>query len=46
MTKRIHSLLKTKQNKIKACLKELKRNPNNTSAKNSLEFWYKNDRRK
>ncbi len=35
----IEQFEKTKRNKIRKIEKDLKRNPNNTSAKKSLEHW-------
>lgn len=34
-------ILKTKKNKLRRINKELKKNPNNTMARKSLEFWNK-----
>lgn len=36
---RDHDVKKTKANKIRRIEKELKINPNNTRARESLEFW-------
>lgn len=42
---REHDVKKTKANKIRRIEKELKRNPNNTKARESLEFWKTHDKR-
>ena len=42
---REHNVSKTKENKIRRIEKELKTNPNNTKARESLEFWKTHARR-
>lgn len=43
--KKVHDIKRTKENKIRRIEKELKTNPNNSSARQALEFWMKNDKR-